>query len=61
VHSDGGPLTIRVDVPTRRRLATLRTVRLGTVTATRVEATGRLVPLAQACGKYVDWYRLRRE
>jgi hypothetical protein len=61
VHSDGVPLTVRVDVPKRRRRATLRTVRLGTVTATRVDATGRLVPLAQACGKYVDWYRLRRE
>jgi hypothetical protein len=61
VHSDGGPLTIRVDVPARRRLATLRTVRLGTVAATRVDESGRLVPLARACGKYVDWYRLRRE
>ena len=61
VTSDGGPLTVRVDVPPRRRLATLRTVRLGTVAATRVDEPGRLVPLARACGKYVDWYRLRRE
>jgi hypothetical protein len=61
VHSDGSPLTIRVDVPPRRRVETRRTVHLGTVAATRVDETGRLVPLAQACGKYVDWYRLRRE
>ena len=61
VKSDGGPLTVRVDVPARRRLATLRTVRLGTLAATRVDEPGRLVPLARACGKYVDWYRLRRE
>jgi hypothetical protein len=61
VHSDGGSLTVRVDVPARRRLATLRTVRLGTVAATRVDESGRLVPLARACGKYVDWYRLRGE
>ena len=61
VKSDGGPLTVRVDVPPRRRLATLRTVRLGTLAATRVDEPGRLVPLARACGKYVDWYRLRRE
>jgi hypothetical protein len=50
-----------VDVPPRKRLATLRTVRLGTLAATRVDEPGRLVPLARACGKYVDWYRLRRE
>jgi hypothetical protein len=61
VHSEGGPLTVRVNVPARRRLATLRTVRLGTVAATRVDERGRLVPLARACGKYVDWYRLRGE
>jgi hypothetical protein len=61
VTSDGGPLTVRVDVPPRRRVATLRTVRLGTVAATRVDQPGRLVPVARACGKYVDWYRLGRE
>jgi hypothetical protein len=36
-------------------------VRLGTVAATRLDRPGRLVALASACGKYVDWYRLRRD
>jgi len=58
VRSGGGPLTVRVHVPPRRRLASLRTARLGTLVATRVDERGRLVTLRQACGKYVDWYRL---
>jgi hypothetical protein len=61
VHSDGAPLTVRVNVPARRRLATQRTVRLGTLAATRVDERGRLVPVRRACGRYVDWYRLGRE
>jgi hypothetical protein len=59
VDSSGGPLRVTVDVPARRRLATLRTVELGTLAATRADSRGHLVPLARACGRYVDWYRVR--
>ncbi len=59
VRSRGGPLSVRVDVPPRRRLATLRMVELGTLAATRADSRGRVVPLARACGRYVDWYRTR--
>jgi hypothetical protein len=58
VTSRGADLAIRVDVPARHRIATLRTVRLGTVVATRVDEPGRVVTLARACGAYVDWYRV---
>jgi hypothetical protein len=54
----GGPLSVTVSVPPRRRVETVRTARLGTLAATRVDEPGRLVPLADACGRYVDWYRL---
>jgi hypothetical protein len=54
----GGPLTVTVSVPGRRRVEALRTAGVGTVVATRVDERGRLVPLAEACGRYVDWYRL---
>ena len=57
VTSRGGPLSVTVEVPARRRAAVLRTVTLGTIAATRVDDAGRLVPLARACGRYVDWYR----
>ena len=53
----GGPIEVTVEVPPRRRLATLRTVRLGTLAATRLDEPERLIPLARACGRYVDWYR----
>jgi hypothetical protein len=53
----GGPIEVTVEVPARRRLATLRTVRLGTLAATRLDEPERLIPLARACGRYVDWYR----
>ena len=55
---DGGPLTIRASPAPRSRLGTTRLVRLGTPVATRVDEPGRVVPLARACGRYVDWYRL---
>jgi hypothetical protein len=57
----GGPLRVTITVPARRRVEVLRTARLGTVAATRVDEPGRLVPLARACGRYVDWYRLDRD
>jgi hypothetical protein len=58
VVTDGERLTVRVTVPARSRIETARLVRLGTVAATRVDEPGRLVPLASACGKYVDWLRV---
>ena len=57
----GGPLTVTVSVPARRRVETVRTARLGTLVATRVDEPGRLVQLARACGRYVDWYRLEAD
>jgi hypothetical protein len=60
VVSSGGPLRVTVTVPARRRIEVLRTVRLGTVAATRIDDRGGLVPLADACGKYVDWIRVGR-
>jgi hypothetical protein len=54
----GGPLSVTVRVPARRRVEAVRTARLGTLAATRLDEHGRLVPLAEACGRYVDWYRL---
>ena len=53
----GGPVKVTVAVPARRRVETLRTVRLGTLAATRVDEPGRLIPLGRACGRYIDWYR----
>jgi hypothetical protein len=58
VVSDGGTLRVTVTVPARRRIELVRFVRLGTVAATRVDDRGQVVPLASACGKYVDWYRV---
>ncbi len=58
VTSPGGPLRVRVDVAPRRRIGIVRTVRLGTLVATRTDDVGRLVPLSRACGRYVDWYRV---
>lgn len=58
VITRGGPLQVTVAVPARRRVELLRTARLGTLTATRVDNRGELVPLAGACGKYVDWFRV---
>lgn len=58
VVSEGGTLRITVGVPARKRVQVLRTARVGTIAATRVDDPGRLVPLARACGSYVDWYRV---
>jgi len=57
VTTAGGPLQVTITVPARRRVEATRIARLYTLAATRVDDRGRLVPLAQACGKYVDWLR----
>jgi hypothetical protein len=41
-----------------RALDSFRSGTLGGVAAVRTGATGATVPLRQACGRYVDWYRL---
>jgi hypothetical protein len=58
VVSHGETLPVTVTVPVRRRIEATRLVRLGTLAATRVDDRGRVVPLASACGKYVDWFRV---
>jgi hypothetical protein len=58
VVSDGETLPVTVTVPARRRIEVTRLVRLVTVAATRVDDRGRVVPLASACGRYVDWFRI---
>jgi hypothetical protein len=59
VVARGGPLTVTVELPARKRLAVERTAQLGTLVATRAGERGRIVPLARACGRYVDWYTTR--
>ncbi|MBA3264097.1 MAG: hypothetical protein H0T69_16830 [Thermoleophilaceae bacterium] len=61
VVTDGGPLRVTVSVPARQRIETLRTAKLGTLVATRVDDRGALVGLARACGRYVDWFRVGAE
>ena len=58
VVSRGGPITVEVRVPRRRRADVVRSVTVGTVAATRLDDPGRLVSMREACGKYVDWYHL---
>jgi len=58
VVSHGETLPVTVTVPARRRTEVTRLVRLVTVAATRVDDRGRVVPLASACGKYIDWFRI---
>jgi hypothetical protein len=55
VRGHGRPITIEVQVPKRRRIALVRTALLGSVVAVRVDAPPRLIPLARACGRYVDF------
>ena len=59
LNARGGPLTVTVELPARKRLAVERTAQLGTLVATRAGERGRTVPLARACGRYVDWYTTR--
>jgi hypothetical protein len=41
-----------------RALDSFQNGTLGAVAATRAGVPGRTIPLRQACGRYVDWYRL---
>jgi hypothetical protein len=58
VVSTGGALRVTVTAPPRSRIEILRTAILGTLAATRVDDRGGVVPLARACGRYVDWFRV---
>ncbi|HEU0023985.1 MAG TPA: hypothetical protein VFQ12_05120, partial [Thermoleophilaceae bacterium] len=55
VRTDGQPLTVKLEVPERRRIALTRSTMLGSLAATRLDRAPRLVPLGSACGRYVDW------
>jgi len=59
----------RIDVPSRRQVEIVfegedtllspptAVTRLGYVVATPADTRNRIVPIARACGEYVDWYR----
>ncbi|HVE68000.1 MAG TPA: hypothetical protein VNB64_05405 [Solirubrobacteraceae bacterium] len=56
LRSRGGPVTVSVAAEALPWLSVRRTVALGALAATRVDAPARSVPLASACGAYVDRY-----
>lgn len=62
-HGAGTTLTliVRADRPSRLTGpdAALVNTYVPTIAATRVPDRRAIVPLSQACGRYVDWYRLR--
>lgn len=57
VVSPGGRVTVSARLRTPAFYARSFPARLGTLVATREEAT-RMVPLRRACGRYVDWFEL---
>ena len=71
VRSNGGPMTVTASterLPLVARLLGAKGVTralisadhrpLGALVATRHGDTGETIPLSQACGRYVDWYRV---
>jgi hypothetical protein len=58
VKSRGEPVWVELRAATPAPLAKFRTVLFGTLAATRdTRPLRRHVPMAQGCGRYVDWYR----
>jgi hypothetical protein len=57
VQSAKGPVTIEFKVEDNGFAPSIVGAAINELLATRV-GPDRIVPLAQACGKYVDWYRL---
>lgn len=58
---DGEPLALTVSVGGRRPWplrSPMHLAYVGNVVATRADVGRRTVPLSDACGSYVDWYRL---
>jgi hypothetical protein len=62
VHSNGErPTQVQIyETHPSRFTAPLDTASISNLAATRSPDTRTLVPLDQACGRYVDWYRLGR-
>jgi hypothetical protein len=60
-HGTGSPVPLEVSLPKPSALTTanLSLAAISAIAATRVPDTRRTVPLRQACGHYVDWFRLR--
>jgi hypothetical protein len=57
VDSKGGAVTLSV-APSEPKLNLAdRGALLGNLVATRAGTRTRIVPLREACGRYVDWYR----
>ena len=54
------PVTLKTTVQRPSLLTGLRVtaVSIYSIAATRIPDTRTIVPLKDACGKYVDWYRL---
>jgi hypothetical protein len=63
VYNDGKkPLQVQIyETHPSRFTAPLDTASISNLAATRNPDTRTLVPLARACGRYVDWYRLGRK
>lgn len=58
IASDGAPLWVRLRAKTPGALAKFRTVLFGVLAATReADPPREVVPMARACGRYVDFYR----
>ena len=54
----GGPLDVRVRAPAMRLGARTQVTDVGELAAVRRDRGPELVPLREACGRYVDWYTL---
>jgi hypothetical protein len=57
IATRGGPLRLRIHARSDPALSTFDTVLLGSLALTPTPVHDRQVPLQQACGRYVDWYR----
>jgi hypothetical protein len=62
VHSDGRkPVQVQIyETHPSRLTSSIALANLSNVAATRYPDSRTIVPLARACGRYVDWYRLGR-
>jgi hypothetical protein len=57
VSTDGRPVALSVTVGRPPVQIVPRTAILGAIVAAPASGRDRTIPLAQACGRYVDWYR----
>ena len=57
----GGPLDFTVRAADLPLGASNQRADVGELAAVRVDSPAELVPLARACGRYVDWYTLGRK